>query len=60
PFDTPLTQALPLADQPHLLQPHARKEDLFGVPKTSVHSGGEDSTGGGSSLLDSLPTRLGL
>merc|ERR1719244_385063 len=30
PFHTPLTEALPLADQPHLLQPNARKEDLFG------------------------------
>ncbi|KAL1449793.1 hypothetical protein WDU94_002267, partial [Cyamophila willieti] len=60
PFDTPLTQALPLADQPHLLQPHARKEDLFGVPKT-VHLTGEDGAPSSSaSVLTSLPTRLGL
>uniref|UniRef100_A0A8D8R3Z7 E3 ubiquitin-protein ligase hyd n=1 Tax=Cacopsylla melanoneura TaxID=428564 RepID=A0A8D8R3Z7_9HEMI len=60
PFDTPLTQALPLADQPHLLQPHARKEDLFGVPKT-VHLTGEDgSSASSASVLTSLPTRLGL
>jgi hypothetical protein len=26
---------MPLADQPHLLQPNARKEDLFGSPKLS-------------------------
>lgn len=36
PFETPMTQAMPLADQPHLLQPNARKEDMFGSPK---HSG---------------------
>ena len=33
PFETPMIQALPLADQPHLLQPNSRKEDLFGFPK---------------------------
>ncbi len=36
PFETPMIQSLPLADQPHLLQPNSRKEDLFGFPK---HSG---------------------
>jgi len=30
-----MTQAMPLADQPHLLQPNARKEDMFGSPKLS-------------------------
>jgi E3 ubiquitin-protein ligase EDD1 len=35
PFETPMTQAMPLADQPHLLQPNARKEDMFGSPKLS-------------------------
>lgn len=54
PFDTPMSEALPLADQPHLLQPHTRREDLFGVPR-------QPSTGsGGSSILEGLPTRLGL
>lgn len=33
PFETPMSQALPLAEQPHLLQPNSRKEDLFGFPK---------------------------
>lgn len=36
PFDTPMSEALPLADQPHLLQPNARREDLFGIPKQPV------------------------
>ena len=31
PFQTPLVQALPLADQPHLLQPNTRREVLFGM-----------------------------
>lgn len=35
PFETPIFQAMPLADQPHLLQPNARKEDMFGSPKLS-------------------------
>ena len=39
PFETPMIQALPLADQPHLLQPNSRKEDLFGFPKHSSVSG---------------------
>ena len=33
PFETPLTEALPLAEQPQLLQPNCRREDLFGAPK---------------------------
>lgn len=36
PFETPMSEALPLADQPHLLQPNARREDLFGIPKQPV------------------------
>ena len=28
----PLSEGLPLAERPHLLQPNARKEDLFGLP----------------------------
>lgn len=36
PFDTPMAEALPLANQPHLLQPNARREDLFGIPKQPV------------------------
>lgn len=39
PFETPMIQSLPLADQPHLLQPNSRKEDLFGFPKHSSVTG---------------------
>lgn len=31
-----MAEALPLADQPHLLQPNARREDLFGIPKQPI------------------------
>lgn len=30
---TPLAEALPLADRPHLLHPFARREEMFGIPK---------------------------
>lgn len=36
PFESPMSEALPLADQPHLLQPNARREDLFGIPKQPI------------------------
>ena len=36
PFQVPLVEALPLADQPHLLNPYARKEELFGMPRQTV------------------------
>ncbi|CAL7941705.1 unnamed protein product [Xylocopa violacea] len=38
PFDTVMSEALPLADQPHLLQPHSRREDLFGIPRQPTSS----------------------
>lgn len=55
PFTTPMSEALPLADQPHLLTPSARREDLFGIPRQQVEteSSGQDS-------INVLPTRLGL
>lgn len=58
PFDTIMSEALPLADQPHLLQPHSRREDLFGVPRqpTSANSTNVSS----QNPLEGLPTRLGL
>lgn len=37
PFQVPLVEALPLADQPHLLHPYSRKEELFGVPRQTVN-----------------------
>ncbi|XP_044752448.1 E3 ubiquitin-protein ligase UBR5 isoform X9 [Coccinella septempunctata] len=58
PFDTPMSEALPLADQPHLLQPNARREDLFGMPKQVVTL---NSTATNSdNPLESLPTKLSL
>lgn len=58
PFSLPLKDALPLADQPHLLQPNANREDLFGIPKqpVTVASG----AGSSASPLELPPTRLGL
>ncbi|XP_076242470.1 E3 ubiquitin-protein ligase hyd isoform X1 [Calliopsis andreniformis] len=53
PFDTALSEALPLADQPHLLQPHSKREDLFGTPKQPNASNSQNPLAG-------LPTRLGL
>ena len=38
PFQLPLVEALPLADQPHLLHPYARKEELFGMPRQTVNT----------------------
>nr|XP_039264604.1 E3 ubiquitin-protein ligase UBR5-like isoform X3 [Styela clava] len=38
PFMEPLVKALPLADKPHLLQPNARKEELFGRPRQRCDS----------------------
>ncbi|KAK9872968.1 hypothetical protein WA026_020316 [Henosepilachna vigintioctopunctata] len=58
PFETPLTEALPLADQPHLLQPNARREDLFGIPKHPVTLNSSDSNS--NNPLESLPTKLSL
>lgn len=50
PFSSPLTEALPLAEQPHLLQPTSRREDLFGIPKTNL----QDIN------MDTLPMQLSL
>lgn len=56
PFDTVISEALPLADQPHLLQPHSRREDLFGIPRQPTSS----ANGSNQNSLEGLPTRLGL
>ncbi|KAJ8960750.1 hypothetical protein NQ318_020043 [Aromia moschata] len=58
PFDTPMSEALPLADQPHLLQPNARREELFGIPKQPVTLTSTGSNSGNP--LESLPTKLSL
>lgn len=57
PFDTVMSEALPLADQPHLLQPHSRREDLFGIPRQPTCS---NAGGSNQNPLEGLPTRLGL
>ena len=36
PFHVPLVDAIPMAERPQLLQPNARKEELFGVPKHTI------------------------
>lgn len=61
PFNTPMYESLPLADQPHLLQPNARREDLFGIPKQpiTIPTSGTDAPGV-NSPLELPPTMLGL
>lgn len=61
PFNTPMSESLPLADQPHLLQPNARREDLFGIPKQpiTIPSNGNEPPGV-NSPLELPPTMLGL
>ena len=51
PFTTPLKEALPLADRPHLLNPMARRDHLFGVKKQTVES---------SPLVESQPLTMKL
>lgn len=58
PFETPMAEALPLADQPHLLQPNARREDLFGIPKQPITLASSGVVS--SNPLESLPTKLSL
>lgn len=61
PFEAPMAQALPLADQPHLLQPNARREELFGMPKQPITVPATGPSPPGScNPLEVLPTRLGL
>ncbi|XP_006566770.1 E3 ubiquitin-protein ligase UBR5 isoform X2 [Apis mellifera] len=55
PFDTVMSEALPLADQPHLLQPHSKREDLFGIPRQPTANAGPNQN-----PLEGLPTRLSL
>ena len=60
PFETPLTEALPLADQPHLLQPNCRREDLFGVPKRPLNHPSGDPSGLPPGPFDRIPTHMAL
>ncbi|KAI4466436.1 e3 ubiquitin-protein ligase ubr5 [Holotrichia oblita] len=59
PFEMPMAEALPLADQPHLLQPNARREDLFGIPKQPVtlSSSSEIATGTPESIVEDVRFR---
>uniref|UniRef100_A0A6Q2Y8Z3 Ubiquitin protein ligase E3 component n-recognin 5 n=1 Tax=Esox lucius TaxID=8010 RepID=A0A6Q2Y8Z3_ESOLU len=64
PFEVPLAEAIPLADQPHLLQPNARKEDLFGRPSQGLYSSsyvaskGLAETSLDRNCLEILPTKM--
>jgi E3 ubiquitin-protein ligase EDD1 len=61
PFALPMIEALPLADQPHLLQPSARREELFGAPRQpiTIQPSGNHPPGS-TNPLEVIPTRLGL
>ena len=61
PFAVPMVEALPLADQPHLLQPTARREELFGAPRQPITvQPSEGNPPGTVNPLEVIPTRLGL
>ena len=68
PFSSPLSEALPLADRPQLLQPDATREQLFGVPHQVV-PGSSDAptlTSHNASVtidrqyLEVIPTRMSV
>lgn len=60
PFGTPMFESLPLADQPHLLQPNARREELFGIPKQPITLAASGGAPHERSPLELPPTQLGL
>lgn len=62
PFNTSLAESLLLADQPHLLQPTSRKEDLFGIPRSVSTCSESMSLSNEYSTYDfePVPTKLGL
>lgn len=53
PFSAPFHEALPLASRPHLLQPNARREQLFGIPRPSNAAQAEE-------MIQSLPSQMSL
>ncbi|CAL4094503.1 unnamed protein product, partial [Meganyctiphanes norvegica] len=61
-FSTPLQEALPLADKPHLLQPNARREELFGIPRnhTQNNTGNWNSGSSAGIPLEQPLSRLGV
>ncbi len=61
PFTTPLQEALPLADQPQLLQPNALRGDMFGAPKQPLIATASNASGSGNGgITAALSTKLGL
>ncbi|XP_035430151.1 E3 ubiquitin-protein ligase UBR5 isoform X5 [Spodoptera frugiperda] len=65
PFNMTMQDALPLADQPQLLQPNARREELFGMPRqpVTVPASGDAPPGVNNPLEGNIalvPRRLGL
>lgn len=60
PFTLPMSDALPLADQPHLLHPNASREDLFGIPKQPDTLRPVSGSQRVSSPLELAPTHLGM
>ncbi|XP_013417983.1 E3 ubiquitin-protein ligase UBR5 isoform X2 [Lingula anatina] len=64
PFSTPLVEALPMADIPHLLQPNSRREELFGNPRQPFSTNQMGYGGNGDAAMqspfDRLPTHLSL
>lgn len=60
PFNLPMNEALPLADQPHLLHPNASREDLFGIPKQPDTLRSTSESQGVFSPLELPPIHLGM
>lgn len=60
PFNTPMAESLPLAEQPQLLQPNARREDLFGMPKQAITISAAAAETVTTSTLELPPIKLGL
>lgn len=59
PFASSIQEALPLADQPHLLQPNALRGDMFGAPKQPLIATASSGDGAGG-ITAALSTKLGL
>lgn len=61
PFNLAMNEALPLADQPHLLHPNASREDLFGIPKQpDTLRSSNDAQSSVFTPLELPPTHLGM
>ncbi|GIY27284.1 e3 ubiquitin-protein ligase hyd [Caerostris extrusa] len=60
PFNHTLSESLLLADQPHLLQPTSKKEDLFGIPRSFSASSEPNPDYSAYGDFETVPMRLGL